>query len=173
VVTERADPVAYSEEIADRICEEIAMGKALRQICRAEKGHQGGEGLEGMPSRWAVKNWLYKYPEFEVKYRNACRFRADSMMDEIMEIADDASLDVEKRVDKNGNEYDWVNFDNIARSRLMVDTRKWAMSKYHAARYGDKIAVGGDPNAPAIRHAIEFVIVDPADPAPDSGSEEA
>jgi hypothetical protein len=158
-------PVAYTEAIADYICEEIASGRSVASICAEE----------GMPSSRAVFKWIYSHPEFAAKYGLAQKYRAESLVDEIFAISDDASRDHVERVDVKGRPYIALDQDNIARSRLMVDTRKWAASRFNRSRYGDRVTHEGDSEAPAIRHAIEFVIVDPIEPVAitDRGSEEA
>jgi hypothetical protein len=150
-------PVAYTDAIADHICEEIASGRSVASICAEE----------GMPTKRAVFKWLYRNPEFALKYSIAHRFRADALVEETFAISDDASLDYVERLDVNGKPYVAIDKDNIARSRLMVDTRKWAAARFNRSKYGDRITHEGDAEASPIRHAIEFVIVDPLDPEPE------
>jgi hypothetical protein len=73
------------------------------------------------------------------------------LADEIMEIADDATNDYTTRAKEEGAEV-VVNHDHISRSKLRVDTRKWMLSKMLPKVYGDKVAVGGDADAPPIQH---------------------
>jgi len=53
----------------------------------------------------------------------------------------------------------------VARDRLRVDTRKWLLSKALPKIYGDKLALGGDQDAPpiAMLTRIERVIVASSD----------
>ena len=44
-----------------------------------------------------------------------------------------------ERLNKNGEVEMVVNYENIQRSRLRVDTRKWIMSKLAPKKYGDKV----------------------------------
>lgn len=156
--------VEFSQEIADIICDAIATSDmSLAKICQAD----------GMPDRRNVYRWLVKYPEFKAAFHMAQEFRSVIMAEEIIDIADDSSTDMVEKTDRFGKKYMAVDVENINRSRLRVDTRKWAMAHMWPKKYGDKLAVGGDPNAAPIRHAIEMIIVDPADPATDTGSEEA
>jgi hypothetical protein len=50
----------------------------------------------------------------------------------------------------------------VQRARLMVDSRKWLLSKVLPKRFGDKVTteVTGDPNAPLLTR-IELVAVPP------------
>lgn len=118
-------PSDYSETIATAICQEISSGRSLRSICADDD----------MPAQSTVFLWLAKHAEFSEKYARAREAQADAMLEEILEIADDGKGD--KYVDDEGNER--TDQDVIARSRLRVDARKWAMSKMSPKKYGDKL----------------------------------
>ena len=60
------------------------------------------------------------------------------MCDEIMEIADDSSNDID-RIDDFGNPIE--NREFISRSRLRVESRKWLASKLKPKKYGDKQSI--------------------------------
>src|SRR5258707_6607330 len=62
--------------------------------------------------------------------------QADKLFREIIEIADDASGDYVTTSD--GQEV--VNHENIQRSRLRVDARKWAAARLAPKKYGDHIS---------------------------------
>ena len=49
----------------------------------------------------------------------------------------------------------------VARDRLRVEYRKWLLSKALPKVYGDKLAIGGDPEAGPVKHIIEHVYVRP------------
>src|SRR5215204_374175 len=65
--------------------------------------------------------------------RSTCR-GPEAMFEEMLAIADDASKDV-VMVDGKPR----VDNEIAARSRLRVDTRKWALSKLAPKKYGDKV----------------------------------
>ncbi len=65
--------------------------------------------------------------------------QADALFDEALEIADDASGDW--TADKDGKKT--LDHEHVQRSRLRVDTRKWAAGKLAPKRYGDKLNLGG------------------------------
>jgi hypothetical protein len=54
-------------------------------------------------------------------------------------IADEAKGDVELVADGKGGFVERVNHENINRSRLRVDTRKWMAGKLAPKKYGDRI----------------------------------
>lgn len=119
-------PSAYSEEIADAICDRIAAGESLQAICRTE----------GMPSDATVAGWAIDDVDgFFGKYARAKQMRCLRFADELIEIADDGGNDSYR--DDNGKTK--IDYDNIKRSALRVDTRKWLMVKYLPKVFGDKI----------------------------------
>jgi hypothetical protein len=62
---------------------------------------------------------------------NAREEQADKIFREIIEIADDASGDYGERI---------VDHENIQRSRLRVDARKWAAARLAPKKYADRIS---------------------------------
>lgn len=135
-------PTKYTPEVGLRICERLSDGASLRNICRAE----------GIVNRATVYRWLEKHPEFRDQYARAREFAADAMADDILEIADDATGDFV--VDDEGNRK--LNPENIQRSRLRVDARKWTASKPMPKKYGDRLDMNhgvqpGDPLASLIK----------------------
>src|SRR6478736_3110654 len=61
--------------------------------------------------------------------------QADKLFQEIIEIADDASGDYVTTSD--GKRI--VDHENIQRSRLRVDARKWAAARLAPKKYGDRV----------------------------------
>lgn len=124
-------PSDYSADAVTAICAEIACGKSIREICRAE----------GMPDMSTVFRWLGKHIEFQEQYARAREAQADFLGEEMLEIADDGTNDWIERQDKDGKPIGYlVNGEAVQRSRLRVDARKWLMSKLQPKKYGDKIA---------------------------------
>lgn len=119
-------PSTYTPALAAAICAEVAGGKSMREICRAEK----------MPDMSTVFRWLGVHAEFREQYAKAREAQADYLAEELLEIADDGTNDWMTRLD--GGET--VNTEAIGRSRLRVDTRKWLLAKLQPKKYGDRIA---------------------------------
>lgn len=139
-----ARPSIYTPELADLICEQIADGNSLRSVCADE----------AMPSKTTVFRWLAANPAFRDHYARAREAQADSLADDILDIADDSAHDT--YIDENGNER--TNTEVVARSRLRVDARKWIAAKLKPKVYGDKVSAelsgpnGGDiPVSVAVR----------------------
>lgn len=82
-----------------------------------------------MPSAATVCRWQVERSEFAEQYARARAAQADTLADELLDIADDDAEDVN-------------------RSRLRVDARKWIASKLKPKSYGDKMDVnhGGNVN---------------------------
>src|SRR3546814_761730 len=109
-----AGQTSFTQEAADRICDELSAGRSLRSIC-----------LDGdMPSQSTVFRWLRDeaHEEFRQQYARARDNQADTLADEILDIADDGSNDYVGEDEK-------YNGDAVARSRLRVDARKWLAGK--------------------------------------------
>ena len=95
--------------------------------------------------------WLAKEPAFQNQYARAREIQAEYHFEELIEIADDGTNDYVAKRDASGAIVGWrENGEWVNRSRLRVDTRKWAMSKMAPKKYGDKSAIehsgpGGAP----------------------------
>ncbi len=124
-------PSLYTEVLAAEICRRLAEGETLRSVCRDK----------AMPDKATILRWLAdkKKADFREQYVYAREMQADALFDEALEIADDASDDWTE--DKDGKKT--LDHENIQRSRLRVDTRKWAAGKMAPKKYGDKLDLGG------------------------------
>ena len=118
-------PYPYSDELADYICAQLALGRPLIHIVRDD----------GMPSITTVYKWLDERPSFARMYARAREDQADTLADEILAISDDSSADAE--IDESGRRR--MDAEFVARSRLRVDARKWIAAKLKPRKYGDRI----------------------------------
>lgn len=140
-------PSIYTQELADKICLGLMEGKSLRSVCTADD----------MPDRASVYNWLQKNQDFFGQYTRAREVQAEHYADEINDIADDGSNDY-MMVMRGAQEVEVINHENIQRSRLRVDSRKWIVSKLLPKKYGDKVQteISGPEGAP-LTLKVEFV----------------
>lgn len=123
-------PTKYTIELAQEICDAISCdSKGLRRLC---------EDHPHWPERRNIYHWMRKYPDFRLQYMQAKEHQIEALVDEILEIADDASHDTIIKTDKNGNEYESCNTEWMNRSRLRIETRKWLAAKLAPKIYGDK-----------------------------------
>lgn len=123
-------PSIYSDEIAMEICTRLAAGESMRKICDDER----------MPHRTTVLYWLAdgKHEEFVSQYTRAREAQADHLADEIVEIADE--ITVEARYQGEDVVLD-VSAAAVARNRLRVDARKWYAAKVVPKKYGERHAL--------------------------------
>lgn len=137
-------PSSFTQKMADRICARIADGESLRSICAGKD----------MPSRTSVFKWLAEHRSFADQYARAREAQADTLADQILEIADDSTRDTIETESGPRADAEW-----IARSRLRVDARKWLASKMAPKKYGEKIDI--DANVTGRIESITRRIVDP------------
>jgi hypothetical protein len=142
----RGAPTVYREEIASEICERLAVGETLLQICRTSAY---------IPKRSTILGWVLDNREgFSGRYARARELCFEAWADEVCDIADDATNDWMTREGKDGQETFQPNAEHINRSRLRVDSRKWLLSKLKPQKYGERAAVeltgkdGKDLNEP-------------------------
>lgn len=122
-------PTEYSQELADKICEELALGFSLRTVTKND----------WCPPMSTIFNWLRTKKEFLEQYEKAKQESVDAMAEDILYIADDGTNDYEEAERPDGSTFIKLNSENVQRSRLRVDTRKWIMSKIKPKKYGEKI----------------------------------
>lgn len=123
-------PSRYTNKLADKICKMIAEGQSVRSIC----------AKKDMISMQTFFRWLRKNEKFREQYARACEERSYMHAEEIIEIADDATNDYMEQHDESDELTGYkLNGENIQRSRLRIDTRKWLMSKLNPKVYGDKL----------------------------------
>jgi hypothetical protein len=104
-------PSSFNQAVADYICEQLALGRSLRSICRSPT----------LPDQTTVFRWLQNNLDFRQQYARAREFQADTYADEIVDIADGAQ--------------------DVNLARLQVDARKWTAAKLRPHRYGDRTTV--------------------------------
>lgn len=118
-------PTIYSNELADRICTELASGRSARSVCSEE----------GMPAMQTFWRWLRENPAFRERYACAKQESADALVEEMLDIADNSTGDYAE--DDEGR----IRFvpENVQRARLRIDARKWIASKLKPQRYGERL----------------------------------
>jgi len=120
-----------NQDAADRLCAAISVGnKGLKAL------HDEDDTL---PSPTTVLRWLKDNKSFRLQYACAKEAQADFLADEIREIADNELVGEVTKITKDGTFTE--TGDNVQRSKLMVDTRKWLMSKLLPKKYGDRTAI--------------------------------
>jgi len=126
-----ARPSKYSQQMADAICDLLVDGKSLRTICSTAK----------MPSRSTVIRWLAENEAFRNQYARARELQADTLAEEILDIADKAVLGERLKKDGKGKVLERQTGDMVERSKLMIDARKWYAGKLQPKKYGERVAL--------------------------------
>ena len=122
----RGRPTAYTAELAQEICNRIAStSKGTKKLCK-ENQH--------WPCQDTLFTWLKSNPEFSEQYARAKICQVEFLVDEMLDIADDASGD--SFLNEEGQTI--VNGTAINRARLKIDTRKWLACKLVPRLYGPK-----------------------------------
>lgn len=117
----------YTQELADKLCDRLAAGESLNAIC----------GDEDMPAESTVRGWVIDDVQgFGAKYARAREIGYDVMAESILKIADEANIGQKSVSKATGLEI--TEGDNVDRSRLQIDARKWLLSKMLPKKYGDR-----------------------------------
>lgn len=122
-------PSKYSTKLAKEICLQLAQGKPMIKICADPK----------MPTYVTTLDWRTEgsprfKKEFSDMYDRARRDQADFYAEQCLQIADQSEGDVMETDDGRN----LTNYENINRSKLRVDTRKWFASKMFPRNWGEK-----------------------------------
>ena len=112
-------PSVYTPELADEICSRLANGESLRAICASDRD-------DFIPHIGTVLRWVAENETFREQYARAREVQAETLADQIVEIAD-------------GDKIAEPDAVGVARDRLRVDARKWVASKLLPKKYGEKV----------------------------------
>lgn len=137
----RALALAQYEHIFMRVIESIAHGKSLSQVLKDDQREIDYNDFY---------RWIKRDPQRNQLFSEAQEMRTEFMAGEIVEIADaDDSL------------------EDVNRSRLRVDTRKWLMGAHNRKKYGETktVELGGsisitDALAQARARIVEAEVID-------------
>jgi len=126
-----------TDELFDEICERMVNGESVRSICQDDH----------MPAISTLMKILRTNPNRTSQYALAMQMRADAMFEEVLNIADDGSNDFMMKNADDPTSFA-LNGEHVQRSRLRVDTRKWALGRMNPKKYGEKTFIGGVEDAP-------------------------
>ena len=120
------DKINYSEELAQEICERIAAGELLINICKDEY----------MPTVRRCNVWLKSNEDFSALYRDSINDRLSIFEEQVISIADDAARDF-KEIIRNGKSTRQVDAEVIARAKLRVEVRFRHLKAGRPTKWGD------------------------------------
>ena len=143
----KAKPAPVTVQLVNKVCDEIAQGVTLTEICKRE----------GMPNIQAVNRFVNRSGILRDRLARARATAAEVMADELAEIADDGSNDYVDRLQRDGSMFPTFRDEHVRRSQLRIQTRQWLLSKMLPDRYGDRVAtqVTGPGGGPVqVEHSI-------------------
>ncbi len=133
----------FTPALFTTICDRISRGDSLREVCRDPE----------MPHKSTVLRWLHEKPELRDQYVRARDDLLEYWASDILEIADDGTLDTMPGLNKYGDEVMIPNHANVQRDRLRIDSRKWLLSKLAARKYGDRLEV---EHSGEVQHRVDI-----------------
>lgn len=113
-----------------QICERIAGGESVREICQGDD----------MPDRRQVNRWIAVDANLRQQYLDACKARTYFYMEEIIEIADTPRI-LRREIKHEDGSVSVTETDNVGRSKLQSDDRKWVMARMNRVDFGDELGV--------------------------------
>jgi hypothetical protein len=126
-------PTKHTQDLADRLCDQLADGKSLRKVCESDE----------FPSKTTIFNWLRTNESFLDQYTRAKTETADSHVDDLVDgvenIGSPVLDDDGKAVMIKGKPLMVVDMVAIAHAKLIAETKKWAAIKLSPKKYGEKI----------------------------------
>lgn len=132
----------FTQELADEICNRIAEGEPLRQICRDEH----------LPAWRTVHDWVRENSEFAAAYAKARLIGVEAIEQDMLNIADDGTNDWMEKFNDKGMPAGWtLNGEHVQRSKLRIETRLKLLKVWDPARHAEKLALGGAADLPPIQ----------------------
>lgn len=136
--------LTYTKEVGEQICGLVASGKTVAAAAR----------MVGF-SPTTVRGWANQDVDgFRDKLKMAKDLCVENMVDEVIEIADDAQKDF--KIDpKTGKPV--FNFEAVARSKLRIETRKWVAAVVNPIKYAEKREIFQDSTLRIIREDPDII----------------
>lgn len=142
-------PSTFSQAIVDEVCARVAEGDPLAQVCR--------EISLPLPTWY---DWARDKPEVAIAIARAREAGFDMIAAQALRISD---TQVEAIIEKStANGIEITRQDALGHRKLQVETRLKLLAKWDPKRYGDRLAVGGADDMPAIK-TESHVTLDPSE----------
>ena len=122
-------PTKYTEELVAEICERVAYGTPLREICREED----------KPSWTTFYDWLRRDETLSARFAQARELGTDAIAEDALAILDQEP----ERVDGGKMDSAFVQWQ-----KNRVELRLKLLAKWNPRKYGDKTFVAGDKENP-------------------------
>jgi hypothetical protein len=97
-----------------------------------------------LPAQSTVYEWLLRHPSFAEQYARAREEQADTLADEIVQIADERP-ELSPLIDKKTGEVLSMDLSSayIQWQKNRIEARKWTAMKLKPKKYGDRVALEG------------------------------
>jgi hypothetical protein len=132
-------PSKYTPELAAEMCERLSNGEPLRQICRDDH----------MPAWQKIYEWMGRDETLSGAIAHAREVGQDAIAEEIYL---EAVAQPERILSQNG---DRIDPGYVALVKARAEIKLKLLAKWNPKRYGDRVQVAGDPNAP-LKTEISF-----------------
>jgi len=131
-------PSKYTQELAAEICERLATGEPLAQICR--DAH--------MPAFQKVYEWMGRDQDLSGAIARAREIGYDKMAEEVLQIADTPMMGQIQTMDDKGSTI--RTEDMLGHRKLQIETRLKLLAKWNPKKYGDRTVLAGDAQMPVV-----------------------
>jgi len=130
----------YSAEersvIGEKILDWIGGGDTLREFCRVPEN----------PSYSQIYDWLDNDPAFQARFMRARAVGYDCMAEDCLRIANTPMVGEIVTDSEEGRTV--RREDMLGHRKLQVETRLKLLAKFNPKKYGDRVALAGDDDAP-------------------------
>ena len=134
----------FDQKIADIICIGLSEGLSLRKMLKADV-----QGV--LPAQSTIYEWLLRHPSFAEQYTRAREEQADTLADEIIEIADEQP-EIVVVTDRDGKVIEHkLDGAFLQWQKNRIEARKWTAMKLKPKKYGDRVALEGVEGGAAIK----------------------
>ena len=140
----------FTQRIGDEIADRIASGEPLAAICRDDH----------MPGLRTVYDWMEASASFAAQIARAREAGYDMIAQEALNIADTPVEALTERSTAAGLEI--TRQDALGHRKLQIETRLKLLAKWDPKRYGDKLAIGGAADLPALQAEVNITL-DPSE----------
>ena len=133
----------FDQKVADIICIGLSEGMSLRKMLKADTA-----GV--LPAQSTIYEWLLRYPEFAEQYTRAREEQADTLADEIIDIADEQP-EIVVVTDRDGQVIEHkLDGAFLQWQKNRIEARKWTAMKLKPKKYGEKLGLHGVDGAAPI-----------------------
>ena len=146
----KAPTIKWTDELEDSICAAIAVTpKGLEDVCDEN----------GFPAPASIYRQLNASESFREKYARARESQLQTLADQLVPLADKDRICQKRTIKADGSE-EIVILDQVERTKLQIETRKWLLGKLAPKKYGDRAQMeltGKDGGAIEAAITVQFV----------------